>query len=394
MAGYDWRDTTARHVVRVVMVSQTNLEDQLGELEGVDLSGSSLEWGYYTDLRTSGRLRVWGDGWERGRFLRVYHDVPKYGFTEVLGTYIVTSDDAELVNGRWVYELELQSTLQMLVDDLLTRPWVIPRGASSLDAVRQVIGGSGAHSMRKTLATLAGAGDSEVELDTSLAEDKQATTAQVMQAGQSRLECLFALCKMGSNRLDVSPWGHYTVSRRRSLSSVEPKYRLDMADTRGVIVDGSVRHRTDWLELPDTYAVEHTYTEKDESDSKSKSEQREIYGEARVKASSSHAIANRGYSIVHFESLREMEPKTAMRASEIARQRLAEDSVELMEWELETVYLPLREGDVVELVVRYGPKEYVGVRRCFVKEIEVELEHMTMRMTLKETASGDKGDED
>ena len=394
MGAYDWRDTTARHAIRVVQVSQTNLEDQLGELEGVDLSGSSLEWGYYTDLRTSGKLRVWGDHWERGRFLRVYHDVPKYGFSEVLGTYVVTSDDAELVNGTWAYDLELHSTLQMLVDDLLTRPWVIARGASSLDAIAQVIAGSGAHSMRKTLANLSGARDSQVEVDTSLAEDKQATTAQIMKGGQPRLECVFALAKMGNNRLDVNPMGSYTVARRRNLSSATPRYRLDMADRRGVIVDGSVKHHTDWLELPDTYAIEHTYTEKDEGGGSSKSEQREIYGIAKVKASSSHAIANRGYSIVHFESLREMEPKTAMRANEIARQRLAEDSVELMEWELETTYLPLRGGDVVELVVHDGPKEYTGVRKCFVKELEVELEHMTMRMTLKETASGDKGDED
>ena len=55
---------------------------------------------------------------------------------------------------------------------------------------------------------------------------------------------------------------------------------------------------------------------------------------------------------------------------------------------------PSSEGDVVELIIRYGPKEYIGIRKCFVKEIEVELEHMTMHMTLKETASGDKGDED
>lgn len=392
MAGVDWRDTTARHVIRVVQVSQTNLDDQLGELEGVDLSGSSLEWGYYTDLRTSGKLRVYGEGWERGRFLRVYHELPDYGYVEVLGTYVVTGDDAEEVNGVWVYELELQSTLQMLVDDLLTQPWVIAKGASSLDAIRQVIGTSGAHSMRKTWAALVDPNESEVELDTSLAEDVQATTAQIMKAGQSRLECLFALCKMGNNRLDVSPMGNPTVRRRRSLAHVEPKFRIDVADRRGVIIDGSLKHHTDWLELPDTYAVSHSFTEK--SDGDSKSEQRELYGEAHVKASDSHAVANRGYSIVHFESLRDMEPKTASRATEIARQRLREQSVELMEWELSTIYLPITEGDVVELVVRSGMQQYIGPRLCMVKDVEVELGHMTMSMTLKEVYSGDKGDED
>ena len=390
MAGVDWRDVTAEHRIRVVMVSQTNLDDQLGELEGVDLSGSFLEWGYYTDLRTSGRIQVYGENWDRGRFLRVYHDMPDYGFSEVLGTYIVVRDDAREVNGTWVYDLELHSTLEMFVGDVLTRPWVIALGASSLDTIRQVIASSGAHSMRKTLANLSGAGNSTVTVDTSLSTDVQATTAQIMKAGQSRLECLFALCKMGNNRLTVNSWGTPVISRRRSLAKVEPKWRFDLADKSGVVVDGSLTHSTDWLELPDTYAIEHTYSDKSDS----KSEQRELYGLAHVRASSSHTVANRGYSIVHFESVREMNPKTSQRANDVARERLTKDSVEMMEWQLSCTYIPLRDGDVVELVLTSGMPEYRGVRLCMVKSVEVNLARMTMNVTLKEVASGDKGDED
>ena len=388
----DWADTSAEHVIRVVMVSQTNLNDQLGELDGVELSGSSVEWGYYTDLRCGGKLRVRGEGWKRGTFLRIYHDMPDYGFSETLGTYIVANDNGSEENGTWVYELELKSTLQMFVEDKLKRPWVIAKGASVIDCLKQVIGGSGAHSMRKTLASLEGSTDTKVEVDTSLSEEKQANTAQIMKAGQGRLECMFALCSMSNNRLNVNEWGNPTIAKRRNLASTEAKYRIDLADARGVVVDGSLKRTTDWLSIPDTVVVEHTYTKEGEGGNSS-SEQVELYGEAHVAASDSHAVANRGYSIVHFESLQNLNPKTSQRANEEAQRSLKLQTTELVEWELETTYLPLRAGDVVELVVHSGPTEYRGVRKCFVKDAEVELQHMTMKLTLKETASGDKGDD-
>lgn len=57
MAKVDWADQTRRDVLTFQMVSPTNIEQVYGELDGVDLSGSSLTAAYYTDTRTSGKLR-------------------------------------------------------------------------------------------------------------------------------------------------------------------------------------------------------------------------------------------------------------------------------------------------------------------------------------------------
>ena len=42
----DWLDQRRGDIVTVSMVSPTNLEDTYGELEGIDLSRSSLSAGY------------------------------------------------------------------------------------------------------------------------------------------------------------------------------------------------------------------------------------------------------------------------------------------------------------------------------------------------------------
>lgn len=409
MATPDWRDLTAQHELTFQMVSQTNFTDTWGELDGVDLASSTLEAAYYTDERTSGKLSIVGGNWKRGSFIRVIHKIPKYKYTNVLGTYIVTDDSATWANGVWHYELELHSSLKMLAGDLLTRPWAIAKGASALSCMKAVLINSGAHSMRSIFGQFGTAADAEVALDTSLAEDKQATTAQIMAAGKSRLECMFALASMSNNRIDVHPHGYISVGKYINPHSKVPKFRIDLSDPRGVAVEGTLSRTTDWLSMPDTYAVQHTYSEEVQSsekytrsgtrkdgttykagENKTENVQREIYGEAHLSASSAHSVAKRGYSIVRFESLAEMAPKTDKRAQEIAKERLKAETTELIEWELETVYLPLWEGDVVELVVPSGL--YTGVRKCLVKNVSINLETMHMQLTLKETAAGDKGD--
>lgn len=388
----DWRDLTAEHELSFQMVSQTNFDDTWGELEGVDLSGSSIEAAYYTDERTSGKLSVVGDGWIRGSFIRIIDRIPKYGYTNVLGTYIVTDDGATWQNGVWRYELELHSSLKMLAGDLLVRPWAIAKGASALSCMKQVLIGSGAHSMRSVFGSFGGAGDAKVTVDTSLAEDKQATTAQIMAAGKSRLECMYALSTMSNNRIDVLPHGYVSVSRYINPHSKVPKFRIDLSDPRGVAIEGTLSRSSDWLSIPDTYAVSHKYSEQVTKDGKETTEQRELYGVAKVAASSAHSVGRRGYSIVKVESLPELTTKTAKAATEVAQKKLAQEQVELIEWELETVYLPLWEGDVVELVVHDGNAQYRGVRKCLVKNVSIALDTMHMQLTLKETAAGDKGD--
>lgn len=369
MTAYDWRDTTHTDKLIFQMVSPTDLNSSLGELEGVELGSASLTGGYYTDTRTSGKLTVIGENWVRGSFIRIIHQIPEWDYESELGTFLVTNDDRERENGVWAYELTLQSMLFGLSTDKLVKPWVIAKNAMMLKAAAQCLNNAGR------------------AYDFTGAVDYQFRGARVMETGTDRLEIMFALAKLGNNRLDVDGHGNVTLSKYVTPASKAPVWRIDLADRRGVAMDG-LSGSTDFLEMPNIVGVAYTYnTEKN-----GKSIQQEITASAHVSSDNPHAGAVRGYNVVDFRSLSEMTPETAARAQQLANQYLKNDAVEHVEWQLSTIYLPIWEGDTVELVIADGEEAYQGIRHCLVKNVELKLSDMTMQLTLKETSSGDEDD--
>lgn len=362
----DWRDQARTDRLTFEMVSPTDVDQTYGELEGVDLSGSSLTAAYYTDTRTSGTLRVVGGGWVRGSMLRVVHEVPAWGWRRELGTYIVTNDNAERADGAWVTDLTLNSRLFGLSTDRHPRTWTIARGARAVRAMEQSLRAAACPYLLLS------------------PRDTAFGSAKVVDAGTTRLAALFDLCNAAGDRLDVDGHGRVTVAPYVSPASKPPLWRIDLADPRGVALDGLSRS-TDWLQMADVVVVNHKYG--------SGKSQREVVGVARVSGSTHQAHARRGYTVTNFQSVSDLRDHSAQAAQAKASSILAKEQRELVEWELATTYLPVWEGDVVELWVHDGEQAYRGVRKCLVKSLDLALDAMTMRLTLKETASGDKGDE-
>lgn len=381
----DWKRTDVTHVLSAVMVSQTNFAQTLGALEGVEWAASNLEAAYYTDMRTGGKLRVHGDGYKRGSFIRIVHSVPEFNYSKTLGTYVVTDEAPQRVGGEWVRDLTLSSTLVMLANDLFTQPVPIDKGTRALDAMKSVLSKSGAASMRTAFGNFSGAdATSRVAIDDTLADDVKATKAQVLEAGKSRLEAFFALANMSQNRIDVTPDGYIRVSRYARPASRAASWTFDLEDARGTVLAGSLSRSSDWLSMPDTVAVKHDFT----VENNGKTQQRTLYAIAR-NPTGPHSIATRGYSIVDFRQVPNISPHTLQAASDYAARALKSD-VEQVEWELQTTYVPIWEGDVVNLVVHDGDAAYRGTRKCLVKNVDIQLGTMLMSLTLKETASGDE----
>lgn len=362
----DWKDLNRTDKIIVQQVSPSGLDDVIGELDGVDLSRASLDAAYYSDTRTSGKIDVMGDGWERGSFIRIIHEVPEWGYSHELGTYIVTDDAAERSNGAWRYSLTLQSMLYALDLDKLVRPWTIAKNAMALKVAQQVIG------------------QTNFQLVTAGARDYKHKTTSVMESGTSRLSSLFSLCKLANNRLDVDGHGRIVIPAYVNPADKTPVWRIDLSDPRGIALDGLSRS-TNWLEMPDIVAVSHKYS----ATTNGKTVEREINATATVGGTAHQAKAVRGYSIVDFREISDMSPQTAARAQQLASSYLNADLREHIEWELTTAYLPIWEGDVVELIVHDGDADYQGTRKCLVKSISLDLQPLRMKLTLKETSSGD-----
>lgn len=361
----DWTDLTRRGELTVTMVNPTNLDVTMGELDGVDLSGSSISYGYYADTRVTGKLLVVGDGWQRGSWLRIGYRIPEWDWSTELGTFIVTNDSASRENGAWTYELDLQSALYGLSTDLLVRPWAIARNAMVLTAIRQCVTGGGG------------------SIVTDGATDCQMKSAKVVETGTSRLSALYALAEIANDRIDVDGHGRVTVSPYVAPANRAASLTIDLADRRGVAMDGITR-TTDWLQMPTVAAIHYTYD--------AGGKQQEINASATVAATAHQSYANRGYTVTDMHQVDEMAPATAARAQQLAEQFLANDAIEHVEWGVTTTYLPIKAGDVVELIVHDGMTDYRGNRKCLVKTCELDLATMEMKLTLKETASGDEED--
>ena len=362
----DWRDVTRTDKIIVQMVDPTNIDAVMGELEGVDLKGSSITACYYTDTRVSAKLKVVGNGWIRGTFLRIIYSIPEWNWSTELGTFLVTGDNASRDNGQWVTELTLQSMLFGLSTDKLVRPWAIAKNAMILKATAQCLNAAG----RKH--NLSGAADHRLK------------ATRVIETGTDRLKTLFAFCQLTNNRLDVDGHGRVTMTRYVAPATKAPLWRIDLADARGVALDGLSRS-SDFLQVPNVVGVCYKYNVTQNG----KSVQKEINARAIVPANSPHSSSRRGYTITDFREVNELSPATAARAQQLANTYLQNDQREHVEWELSTIYLPLWEGDVVDLVVPDGERAYQGTRRCMVKNVEINLGTMGMKLTLKEVASGD-----
>ena len=358
-----WHDLTMTKNLVVERVSPTDIDEVLGVLEGVDRGSSSIDCGYYTDTRTSGDLTVYGDGYRRDEFLRVVVEIPEANHRRELGLYLVKADPASRPVSQWRYRLQLQSMLYALSVDKGARAWAVASNAKAMTAARQMLEVC----------------DRQYVMDSP--KDYVFKGARVFDAGSSYLSRLFELCSLADDRLDVDGHGRVTISPYVSPASKEPVLTLDMSDPRGLIAGMSMS--SDYTSVPGRVVVHCKYTET----SGGKSVEKEVSGQADATGHSSSAV--RGYMVTDFYEVTDLSPRTADRASQLAKQYLQRNTTELVEWEVETPYLPLWEGDVVDLVVHDGLDQYQGRRRCLVKNLSIDLLHFDMSMTLKEVTSGD-----
>ena len=90
----------------------------------------------------------------------------------------------------------------------------------------------------------------------------------------------------------------------------------------------------------------------------------------------------RGYTIAVVESVNDLEPQTQQALDQIAQNKANELDTAYREWELSCLYMPIKAGDMVNLILPDGVDS--GPHKCLVKNVELTLDTMVLHMTLKE----------
>ena len=343
----DWLDQKQRHEVVVQMVTPQDLDTVIGELDGVDLSGSSVSASYSTDTRTSGKLRVVGDGYVRGAWLRIVVRYPDSNYERELGTYVVAGEPYKL--GGHVYDYELQSLLWAYSKDECPYPLTVGANEWAMAAAKYECG---------SFAT-----------DFSNASDIRLTDAVAYESSVNRLRRHYDLCAMAGNRPDVNGHGVFTAEPEDTART--PEFTISLTDARG-IAHGDIERESDFLTRPNRAGVSYSWNDDGEH---------RIY--AHMDATGPTSPQARGYVVTELHTEEDMNPPTQARANEIAKQMVS-DFTETVTWQLRCRYLPIWEGDWVYLDVGDRDPVYSGIRTCRVDEIDIDLLHLDMKLTLRE----------
>lgn len=193
-----------------------------------------------------------------------------------------------------------------------------------------------------------------------------------MEAGKSLLSRLYEICTASSNRLDVDPHGIVTFERYANPADKDPSMLVDVGDPRSVVIDGTVVPGTDLFSRPSRSIVSH----RDGDDL--------LAAQADLPATDPASFERRGYRIARVHELADMGgPKTVSHAQELARGYLAADSAPTGTWELETMWMPLGQGDVVSFAPRgYDPWGDGSPRKCLVQSVDEDA--YSLKLKLKE----------
>jgi hypothetical protein len=346
-----WRNTERRDRFVFEQIDPLNLDISRGYLEGVVLRGSSLSEGYYTDTRISGQLEIVNANYIENSMIRIHHHVDEWDYHNVLGTFFVLLGDASYQHGVWSGVLELKSALYGLQEDYWAWNYTIPAGSYT-----NSVFGSIFDTCQRKYSIL------------SSVNNTKYAQALCHEFGKNILTSVFETCDKCNARLGVNSSGVVTVSPYINPANIAPIFEYDY-DAKDSLIVSEVTRFDNGADRPGRVGVGF------------KSGDTEILAYSDVSSASSASRQRRGYTKTNIHTLSDMSPQTKAQAQQLAKNYLGEESTLTEEFEFESLYVPLHQGDTVRLTI--DGKTYI----CLVKNVEPKFEPgMAMKIRLKAVA--------
>ena len=342
----DWADPKRTDVIRFLMVDPNDLDNAYGDIEDVQLGSSSITYGYYTDTRYSSKIVfLRGNNYVKNAWIRIVHEVPAEGYSNELGTFVPTSPNVQY-GGAVTESYDLQSPLWALKDDLCPNCFSVAKGGSFVNAFKSVCSRLNRPYLLQN------------------PNDYRAEKAVVYEAGTSFLDILYDLSGNSNNRIDLDGHGRILLAPALELRFKSPSWELDVDDPRSVIIDGTVKMEPEAEEIPNrAIVVQGNYV-----------------GVADLPEGAEYSAAQRGY--VKTQKYSGSGINSTAQAEALAKAYLNGFS-KITQWTMETMYFPAKCGETVYFTID-------GVKHlCMIQSIDpVELDSMTMKLTLREVANG------
>ena len=352
MTAVDWKSCELLHQFSVEMVDPLDRDMVLGVLP-IKTTGS-VTWDDDSDTRVSASIDVpdWSQ-WIENSWLRVVHEIDGTDYRSVLGTFLVWDEGARWAINRQEASPQLVSCLKALEVDRLTGPLFVGIGATAKAALMSVFDATGHR--------YAFAPD---------CKDYRMSAVRAYDAGETRLSVAQELALLAGDELVAGDDGRVVVRAYTEPALRSPSFTLD-AEAGGLVHAASVSRSSDSRQRPSRSIV--TWAGDEEAGVGAVSGFWDLGGGHPASA------ARRGYTVAEVHELGDMPgPRTSAQAQAIARSYLPDDSAPVTEWQVETVIVPVRGGDVVSF--RPPGSEF---RNCRAKNVRLKFAG-AMTMALQE----------
>lgn len=342
----DWTSGMRDDRLVFEMVDPNDLDSSRGELTGVVRDGSSLTFAYDTDLLMSGELKIIDAPFIENSLIRIHLYVDKDDYHDELGTFFVTSDDLELNHGVYSGTLELSSRLVALSDDVWIRNFTIPKGSSAISVLADLLESYGL----------------EHSFDQSIS-DYVYNDSNIFTFGENVLDTVLDICEKLKARLSINGHGIILLNPIIDDALKNPVFEID-----GGFVIGAVTVKDETYSMPSRIGV----INKSEDGT-------EIIAYADVPTYSPAARSRRGRRITKTYELSDMPVASYVHAAKEAQARLDEESSGARTFTFRSLYIPLREGNVVDF-------RFMSIRaKCVTKTIELSLAPgLAQQLTIRE----------
>lgn len=365
----DWTKTGHSYNIDVNVVHQTNVDNTLGSLRGVQLDGLSINENYYSDSRVQGKITTIvasgeSDGYVANARLRVILSIPEENFVEELITGYVSDIDDDYSNGYLKRTYTIEGTIWGLLNHVTNAPITIGKGTKLIST------------WSSTLKTL-----TRMQYDTEGAKDHSFGSTVIYEAGSKLSTVLFEMSS-GYDRMDTDGHGTITLREYTAPSKRTPSRVIDYNDLTGLTI-APLSRKSEEYTIPGRAVVTATVSK---DDGNGQSSQEVVVGSYDAPATHFTSINTRGflYGISDSYSGNSENPsKTELNA--LAKTNWENAQEKGIEWTGTHVFADFHAGDILTLVAPINVHENkLESHKVLVSSVDTNLQSFQQTLTLKE----------
>lgn len=374
----NWNETGYSYDVTVHVVHQTDVNNVLGSLKGIQLDGMSITEKYYSDSRVQAKVVTMvhedeSDGYVKNARLRIILIVDAKSYSRALVTGYVSDIDETTEHGYTKRTYTLEGTIWGVLNHPMKERFTVKKGQKLIYIWNRL--------MKE---------QTRMQYSSEGAADHTFGGTTTYDPGTMLSTILFEISS-GYDRMDVNGKGVVTLKKYVEPSKQTPSRVIDSNNTVGLVILPLTKTSAEY-ESPGRAVVTATITEeKKEKDPKTKEEktvsvQKLVYGSYDAPSSHPTSMAVRGWisgRTDSYQGTEEKPNKSVLDAEAKKNWQNAQDKG--IEWTVKSVFDEYHAGQVATLFppLRTGSSSVKGIK-VLVSTVTTNLNNLTQDLTLKE----------